>query len=166
MRSLHTVNEERIDNVKTVQMSGLSISYNQSGQMLSEHWYVPPGRHVYRFQPGKNVFDIPFDTTVHYISPHLHPYAEWIEFKDLTTNQIIFHSQAENYSDRPILKRSEHFSSEKGIPVYKDHEYEVICGYDNTTSSDVDAMCSVYLYFRDKDFSTLGKGFSSDKKSN
>ena len=46
----------------------------------------------------------------------------------------------------------DYYSSESGIPLYKDHEYELLSVYNNTTSSDQDVMAVMYLYVLDKEF--------------
>jgi hypothetical protein len=115
------------------------------------HWLVPPGKHVYRrtFAADSKFL---YDTTVHYIAVHLHSYAISLELWDRTLNQRVFMSQAKNYSDRIGISHLQHYSSEEGIPVYRDHEYELVSVYHNPTESPVDAMAIMYLYYWDKKF--------------
>jgi hypothetical protein len=70
-----------------------------------------------------------FDTTVHYIAVHLHPFAESLELVDLTTGESVFKSKARNFDDKIGLEEVEFFSSEEGLPIYKDHEYELVSTY-------------------------------------
>jgi hypothetical protein len=66
-----------------------------SGRKMTGHWIVPPGRQV-------NASDItwfmllPYDTRVHYAAFHLHPFAESLSLRDVTTNQTIMKALAEN----------------------------------------------------------------------
>ncbi|MGE4605458.1 MAG: hypothetical protein AAEJ52_01805 [Myxococcota bacterium] len=44
-----------------------------------------------------------------------------------------------------------HVSSADGIPIYRDHEYELISTYNNTSGVDQDAMATMFLYVRATD---------------
>lgn len=121
------------------------------GRRFTGHWIVKPGRWVNHNRVTDRL-GLLSDTTVHYICVHLHPFAESLELRDRTTGQIVFKSHARNFSDRIGLERVEHFSGPKGIPLHKDHEYELIMVYNNTSSSDQDAMAVMYLYLLDKQF--------------
>ena len=50
------------------------------------------------------------------------------------------------------LDHVEHFSSAKGIALYKDHQYELVSVYDNTTNEMQDSMAVMLLYMLDKGF--------------
>jgi hypothetical protein len=93
---------------------------------------------------------LPYDTTVHYIAAHVHPFAESIELRDLTSDETIFKAKATQTSGVGLAS-VEHFSSVEGVPLYKDHEYELISVYDNTSSVDQDAMATMLLYLKAKD---------------
>lgn len=116
---------------------------------------VPPGRQVNRTLVTK-VMNLPFDTTIHAIAVHLHPFAESLELRDLTTGERVFVSHAENLPDRIGLARVEAFSSPEGIPLFKDHEYELVSVYHNTSGVDQDSMAVMLLYLRDHDFTAPG----------
>ena len=117
------------------------------------HWMVPPGRHEYRYQlESKFLGNLPFDTTVHYINAHLHPHGEFVELRDLTAGNTVFRSVAANNAERSGLTELTHFSSRKGIVIHRDHEYEMVAGYNNTTEHDIDAMAILFLYLLDKTF--------------
>ena len=64
----------------------------------------------------------------------------------------MFKSRTRPFSDKVGLEHVEYFSSEKGIPVFKDHEYELVSSYNNTTSEDQDSMAVLLLYLQDKKF--------------
>ena len=78
---------------------------------------------------------------------HVHPHSESLELRDLTTDTTLFKSHQSNTEDRLGLKWADYFSSEKGIPIYKDHEYELISVYNNETGQDADAMAGMFLYY-------------------
>lgn len=122
--------------------------HDSSGQVFTTHWAVPPGRQVNRSLVTESLA-LPFDTTIHYISVHLHPFAESLELRDRTTDESLFLAYAHPSKDHVGLDSIDSYSSAEGIPVYKDHEYEMISIYDNPTQEDQDAMAVMFLYMRD-----------------
>ena len=129
------------------------ILKNEGGFDEVYHWMVPPGRHQYRYQlESKFLANLPFDTTVHYINAHLHPHGEFIELRDLTTGQTVFRSSATNNAERSGLTTLTDFSSDEGVVIRRDHQYEMVAEYDNTTDHDIDAMAILFLYLRDQTF--------------
>lgn len=124
---------------------------DQFGRKFTGHWKVKPGREV-NHTPVTALMAVPFDTTIHYIAIHLHPFAEYVELYDLTDNRPVFRSSAENLQEGIGLASVDTYSSKVGIPVYKDHEYELISVYDNPTTENHDAMATVFLYLLDREF--------------
>jgi len=96
--------------------------------------------------------NIPYDATIHYILVHLHPFAESLELVDITKNKRVFRAKVKNFTDKVGLKKISIFKSKKGIPIYKDHDYELISIYNNTSNEDQDAMAVMYIFLRDKTF--------------
>ncbi len=124
---------------------------DQFGRKFTGHWKVAPGREV-NHTPVTQYLRLPYDTNIHYITVHLHPFAESLELRDLTTKQTVFKSQARGFSDKVGLERVEHYSSPEGIPVYESHEYELVSVYDNTSGSEQDSMAVMFLYLAERDF--------------
>ncbi len=91
-----------------------------------------------------------FDTTIHYIAVHLHPFAESLELIDRTTGKQVFKAHAKNRSDKIGLESIDYYENVEGIPISKDHEYELV--YNNTSGEDQDSMAVMYLYLHDKGF--------------
>lgn len=114
-------------------------------------WTVPPGRKVKRFNVTSKLA-LPFDTTVHYIQATLSTFGESVELRDLTTGATLFTSRVTPFPDRLGIAHIETFSSEEGIPVYKDHEYELVSTYDNTSPAAVPARADLRLYLLDQEF--------------
>ena len=113
------------------------------------HWYVPPGRHIYRHRLAPLSNRIPFDTTVHYIASHLHPFGESLELIDLTTGKTVFKATAHNFPDRVAIEEITHYSSREGLTIDRSHEHELVAIYNNTTDQDIDSMAVMYLYLHD-----------------
>jgi hypothetical protein len=118
---------------------------------FTAHWVVPPGRHEYRTRVTKTMH-IDYDTTIHFIGVHVHPYSQSLTLRDLTAGQSLYTSHQVNYEDHKGVKTSDYFSSEEGIPVYADHEYELVSVYDNPTDQDSDAMAGMFIYYLDHSF--------------
>ena len=120
------------------------------GRKFAAHWKVEPGIEENRTLVTQWMV-IPFDTTVHYIAVHLHPFATSLELRDLTANSSIYKSHTTAPKDGIGLTRVESFSSEEGIPIFKDHEYELVSRYDNTSGVDQDSMAVMFLYLHATD---------------
>ena len=124
---------------------------DEHGQNFTYHWVLKPGKET-RSTLITGMLDLPFDTTIHFIAVHMHPFAESLTLKDLTEDEVLFESTIESFEDKIGLKRTEFFSSTAGIPVFEDHEYALVSSYNNTTEQDQDAMALIYLYLRDRQF--------------
>jgi len=121
------------------------------GRTFTGHWVVEPGREVNK-TPVTKILALPYDATVHYIAVHLHPFAQSLTLRDTTTGKVIFHSVAKNYADKIGLEHVDYFSSEKGILLKADHEYELESVYENTSGEPQDSMAVMYLYLHDERF--------------
>jgi hypothetical protein len=121
------------------------------GQQFTAHWIVPPGKEVNTTNVTK-FLNLPYDTTVHYIAVHLHPFATELVLKDLTDNKVLFDAHVTPAKDRVGIESIDHYSSVEGMPLYKSHQYELTSYYDNTSDHDVDSMAVMYMYMKDKNF--------------
>jgi hypothetical protein len=117
---------------------------------LANHWIVPPGRHIYRTEITPQL-NLPFDTTIHYATIHVHPFARGMELRDLTTGTTIFRLNSHDWPDRVGVAQVDEFKSIEGIPILRDHRYELKAEYDNTSGAKTDAMAILYLYLLEKD---------------
>jgi hypothetical protein len=124
---------------------------DDQGRRFSGHWVVPPGRQVNRTNATR-FMGLRFDTRAHYIAVHLHPFAESLELRDLTADEVIFFSRATPSEGIIGLDHVEHFASAEGIPLYEDHEYELISVYENTSGEEQDSMAVMYIYVEDREF--------------
>ena len=123
----------------------------EDGDMkFTGHWVMPMGREILRTDVTE-MLNLPFSTTLHYISVHMHPFAEWLEFRDATADSTIFKARAKNYTDKIGLEKLDYFSSETGVMLQKDHQYELVCSTNNTSGEQQDMMAVMYLYIHDKE---------------
>lgn len=123
------------------------------GSQTTAHFLVPPGRTAY-VQSFRGADQLPFDTTLHSITAHLHVYGTAIELWDTTENRLLFRSEAANDARRTHVTHMTEYSSAEGIPVFRDHEYELRATYENTTGHPVDGMAVMYFYFFDKAYAS------------
>jgi len=124
------------------------VDYDTFGRKFTAHWVVQPGREVTRTDVTK-FLNLQFDTKVHYIAVHLHPYAESLTLIDKTTGKTVYKADVVNDKDKVGLAKVPFYSSDEGTPVYEDHEYELVSVYNNTTDEPVDSMAVMYLYMED-----------------
>ena len=120
------------------------------GEGLMNHWIVPHGHHIYRTEITPQL-NLPFDTTIHYATIHVHPFARGMELRDLTTGTTIVRLNSQDWPDRVGVAHVDELKSIQGIPISRDHRYELTAEYDNTSDSKTDAMAILYLYLLEKD---------------
>jgi len=125
--------------------------FDDLGQKFSGHWFVPLGRSE-NTTLVTEFMKLPYDTTVHYIAVHLHPFAESLELRNRTTGETVFKSNTRNFSDRIGLDKVDSFSSAEGVPLFQEHEYEITSIYNNTSDEIQDAMAVMILFLKDKRF--------------
>lgn len=120
---------------------------------FSNHWVVPPGRHEYRTR-ATSTLNLTSDTTIHFIAVHVHPFAESLELRDLTTGELVFKSTARPLAEGVGLEHVDFLSSPEGIAVTLGHEYELLTTYNNTSDQDQDSMAVMYTYVLDKEYNS------------
>ena len=72
-------------------------------------------------------------------------------FRDKTIDSSLFISRANNYIEKIGLKKVSYFSSEKGVMLYADHDYELVLKTNNTTLTNQDMMASMFVFLYDKE---------------
>ena len=117
------------------------------GRRRTGHWLVPPGRQVLSTEIP---LGLDKNTTVHYMWMHVHPYAESVELRDITANQSVWKGRVRNDPDpkRAAVVATDTYSSPNGLVLHKNHKYELVATYENSTPRPVDAMASLWMYVR------------------
>jgi hypothetical protein len=118
------------------------------GQTFSGHWIVPPGKHSVRTVVTKWM-NLQADAHVHYIGVHVHPFAQTITLRDMTTGKEVFTSRVTPLEGRIGISKVTDFSSPQGLRLFADHNYELIADYENPTPRPADAMAVLFLYARE-----------------
>jgi len=149
----HGDSEEHGESCSIGVLAGKRTISDKFGRDFAAHWVVEPGLEE-NHTLATAMLALEQDTTAHYIAVHLHPFAKSLELRDLTSDKSVFKSMAMNSVGRIGLDHVEYFSSEEGIPLYKDHEYALISTYDNTSDEQQDAMAVMFVYMLDKNYET------------
>lgn len=121
----------------------------QFGSNNTIHWMVPPGKHRYTTEVTKQL-NLPFDTTAHYITGHLHPTGVTMKLRDKDTGEIVAQIASTDFTDKIGVADMSEIRSEQGILFRKDGNYELEAEYDNKTGASIDAMAILYLYLAEK----------------
>lgn len=121
------------------------ILTDEKGGRRTGHWLVPPGRQQISMDVTSQLA-LTADTKLHYIWMHVHPYAKSLELKDTTTGKTVWRGEARGDKKLAVVHETDHYVSETGLPVFKNHKYEFSAVYDNPTHHDVDAMASLWMY--------------------
>jgi len=133
------------------ELAGQRTIRDKQGRSFAAHWVVEPGREE-NHTLVTEMLALKQDATIHYIAVHLHPFAESLELRDVTTGETVYRSRATNRRDRIGLAHVESYSSEDGLRLYRDHEYALISVYNNTSGEQQDAMAVMFVYMVDANF--------------
>jgi len=126
------------------------------GTVMSGHWVIPPGKHIYRSSIDEQL-QIADSLRLHAAAAHVHPFATSLTVFDKTANQAIFTCKIKNHEKTIGISKIDALSSEAGIWMYKNHEYELVEEVDNTTAVNQDMMGSMFLFFYDKELDAILK---------
>lgn len=129
------------------------VPYNpfedEFGRKYTGHWNIPQGEEVLATNVTR-MLNLEFDTKIHYIGAHLHPFAESLALVDLTTGDTLHTIQATNHVGAIGLQYIESYSSAEGIPVYKNHQYAAVSVYNCDQPGEHTAMATLFLYLQDQ----------------
>lgn len=132
--------------------TGTSSDYvDPTGRVMTGHWVVPPGKQV-NHSDITWFMALPYDTTLHYAAAHLHPFAKSLSIRDLTAGETVFEVKAKGPKKGIGLSHVETFLSPKGVPLYRNHQYELVSVYENPTTENADSMASAFLGVADPEF--------------
>jgi len=121
------------------------------GHKMTGHWVVPPGHQV-NHSDVSWFLGLPYDTKIHYAVVHLHPFATSLTLRDATENRDIWTAKASGPEKGIGLAHVDTLTSVEGIPLYKNHKYELISVYDNPTKTNADSMASMFFAVEDPEF--------------
>ncbi len=124
------------------------------GNKLSGHWVIPTGKNTYRSNINQQL-QIQDSLRLHAAAIHVHPFATAISLVDKTTNKAVFTSTIKNHKGKTGINSIEPFSSETGVWLYQNHDYEIVLKVNNTTTEQQDMMGSMFLFFYDKELDAI-----------
>lgn len=117
----------------------------QFGNENTVHWMVPPGKHEFRSEVTEQM-ELPFDTSAHYVTGHLHPFGESLRLIDMESKEVVFEVLARSFQDRLGVDWISEMKSTEGVAITRDRRYELVANYNNTSDHSIDAMAIMYLY--------------------
>jgi hypothetical protein len=121
------------------------------GNKMSGHWVIPTGKHSYRSSINSQLQIETDSIRLHAAAVHVHPFATALTLWDKTDNKAIFKSNVINHQGKIGLSKIDAFSSELGVWMYQNHEYELVLEVNNTTTINQDMMGSMFLFFYDEE---------------
>ncbi|KAB1156520.1 hypothetical protein [Flavobacterium luteum] len=124
------------------------------GNVLSGHWIIPIGKKTYSSSIDGQL-QIKDSLQLHAAAVHVHPFATALTLWDKTTKTAIFKSKMTNHTNKIGLSNINSFSSESGVWMFKNHEYELVLEVNNTTKSNQDMMASMFLFFYDAELDSI-----------
>lgn len=128
--------------------NGYNPYEDQYGRIFTGHWMVSEDSLEVIATNVTPMLDLKTDTRIHGISMHVHPHAYSLELMDKTTNKSLFKGMV--YYDKGNLNRIislDYYTSEQGIAVFEDHEYQLVSTYLNPAGAkDITAMATLFLY--------------------
>lgn len=120
------------------------------GRKYTSHWAIPIGEEILKTDVTR-MMELDEDTKIHMIGVHLHPFGKKLELWDKTKNELLYESSLKPLDSLIGFKSIAYYKSVEGIPVYKDHSYELISTYNcSDTSETHTAMAVMYLYMEDR----------------
>ncbi len=127
---------------------------DSKGNTLSGHWVIPIGKNTYRSSINEQL-QIKDSLQLNAAAIHVHPFATKITLLDKSTNTPIFTSTITNHKNKIGLTKMDRYCSEKGVYLYKNHNYELVLEVNNTSKTKQDMMGSMFLFFYDKELDSL-----------
>ncbi len=121
-----------------------------NGTSLSGHWVIPKGKKTYSSSIDEQLH-IKDSLRLHAAAVHVHPFATSITLYDKTDKKVIFRSNVINHTSSIGLTTIDALSSEEGIWLYANHDYDLTMDVNNTSHSEQDMMGSMFLFFYDRE---------------
>ncbi len=119
------------------------------GRTFTGHWTLPLGEQNLKTDVTK-MLNLSKDGKIHLIGVHLHPYAEKMSLWDKTSDRLLYQTIIQKDSSNFSFDKIAHYQSTEGIPVYRDHHYELRSTYHcSDSSAEHTAMAVMYLYLED-----------------
>ena len=133
--------------------TGMGYIQDSLGQKFASHWKVPPGKQE-SFTPLHSFMPLPYKTTIHAFSPHVHPYADFLAIVDARTKADVVKASAITSKEGDVLDSIDFvtFPVSAQISLEAIPAYEMVVSYTNPTKEDQDAMAMAVLYLHDQTF--------------
>ena len=120
------------------------------GRAYTGHWELPYGNQILKTDVTR-MLDLPYDTRVHFIGVHVHPFAVSLQLRDATIDSLLFNADVKNFTNKIGIEKISSYSSAAGIPLYQSHRYELVSEYHcSDSTAHHTAMATMFLYLEDE----------------
>lgn len=104
-------------------------------------YFVPPGRHE-----QQAAFELPFDGRIHFMGTHIHPYGVSVDLFNTSRAEPVWKSVRKTDAGGQMVGMGTYASAE-GYPFRAGESFRVTATYDNPTSSPIDAMAGLFVFY-------------------
>ena len=116
------------------------------GHEFADTWYLPPGEQTNRSLMTK-ILSLESDTKLHLATGHMMPFGTSLELFDRTAGRAVV--RLEKSTQGPGLQQ---FQSLEGVDLFKDHEYDLVATFHNTTGGTAKASAQMMIYIETPEF--------------
>ncbi|MBF6608676.1 MAG: hypothetical protein ITG00_08050 [Flavobacterium sp.] len=124
------------------------------GNKHSGHWVVPEGKNTYRSNINQQL-QIADSIRLHSAALHVHPFATSFTLRNISKGEPVFTSKIVNRKGKIGLQSVPGFTSDDGVWLYANNDYELVLEVDNTSGEQQDMMGSMFLFFYDAELDAL-----------
>lgn len=120
----------------------LTPLYSTLRSVQAPHLYfVPPGRHE-----QQATFELPVDGRIHFMGAHIHPYGVSVELFNTSRSEPVWKSLRKTDAGGHMVGMGV-YSSAEGYLLHAGETFRVTALYENPTSSPIDAMAGLFVFY-------------------
>lgn len=116
------------------------------GGVFADRWLLPPGAQENRTLVTR-ILALQRDTRIHHASGHLSPLGTTLELYDFTARESLI-----KLNKKPGVEGLEQFQSTQGVELKREHEYQLVAVFDNSTETVQQASAQMALYIEPPEF--------------
>lgn len=131
--------------------TGMGYIQDTFGHRFASHWKVEPGQSECA-TPLHSFMPMPYTTSIHAVSPHVHPYAQWLKLVDGRSQRELFMARIRTATNAAVLEHIDYpvYPVSSNVLLEATAAYELVVGYNNPTPEDQDAMAMAVFYLHDR----------------
>jgi hypothetical protein len=122
-------------------------------QTFAADWWVPPSQTVTTRTLVTRLLNLPYDTTLHLATGQALPGVQRLQLVDQTGQKVLVTLDVEPVTQAGSPDPVPGFRSLPGVPMYAQHDYELLVTCHNSGSRPLPAKAAMILYLRDREYS-------------